>query len=575
MSVPVKQLTREQKIWYAKFVIGAILADDEISPSEVDFLKQVISIVDSPVYKKELMQLISLKKRPPLTAPKGIPKEILSAIFIELILIMISDLDFADKEKEFLKEVSTLFNFAKSYFAELMQWGEDGLEWKNSQKNLVSLERKIDNFRVPLDKLNSLQKKWYACVLIATIMLDGLVEDTELQFLKAAMSFLDNKKDQQQLVGYVRNKMSPPIPKPPDIPEPILRLIFFEVILIVSADESLSYKEQGHLKNIADICGFEDGFLEKAVQWCNQGISWKQNKNPLIARCKFGTTARQAEAHGPLVPFPGNNSVLYRNLECYACGSSKTIKGFQLKAHSQEPNRNIFGITTYLESLGDQDYIDFNQIKVFVCPDCLFASTDKNLFKKSKNEPVPPVLNNPKFKEKWRNGISQRKSRMNTDLKELEGIKRSLPVVINSYVAAVRTALELSKISKDQSYEWQAVTLKLTLSEILMNNGDEVKADETLEDAKAIADDLFRNAANNLIAIRSARLLFYIALYQNDLRVAGPFVDYIRNLYLKQGQDLKPNELAVLKKVYGETQSALKNRAEYKKERLTGYHLDI
>ena len=114
MSVPVQKLNKEQKVWYAKFVIGAILADDEISPSEVDFLKQVISIVDSPAEKKELMQLISTKKRPPLSPPKSIPKEILAAIFIELVLIMISDLDFADKEKEYLQDVSNLFNFSKS-----------------------------------------------------------------------------------------------------------------------------------------------------------------------------------------------------------------------------------------------------------------------------------------------------------------------------------------------------------------------------------------------------------------------------------------------------------------------------
>ncbi|MCG8333445.1 MAG: hypothetical protein MJE63_02945 [Proteobacteria bacterium] len=575
MSVPVKQLNREQKIWYAKFVIGAILADDEISPSEVDFLKQVIGIVDSPVYKKELMQLISVKKRPPLTPPNGIPKEILAAIFIELILIMISDLDFADQEKAYLKEVAKLFNFSNTYFTELMHWGEEGLEWKNSQRYLVRKDGKIENFHVPLDKLNSEQKKWYAKVLIATIMLDGLIEDTELQFLKAAMSFLDNKKDQQQLVGYVRNKMSPPITEPPGIPEEILLLIFFEVILIVSADESLSYTEQGHLKNIANICGFDSELLDKAVNWCNKGIEWKQNKNPLIAKCSLSVTSRPVETHGPLVPFPGNNSVLYRNLECFACDSTKTLKGFQLKPHSQEPNRNMFGITTYLESLGDQDFIDFNLIRVFVCTDCLFASTDKNLFRKSSKDQVPPVLGSPKFKDQWLKGISQRKSRLTADLKELDGIERSLPVVIDSYTAAIRTNLALAKISKDQSYEWQAVTLKLTLAEILMNNGDEAKADETVDDAMAIADDLFRNAANNLIAIRSARLLIFIALYKNDIRIAGPFVDYIRNLYLSPGNNLKPNELAVLKKVYGETQNAVKNRADYKKENLTGYHLDI
>ena len=464
MSVPVHMLSKEQKIWYARFVIGAILADNEISPSEVDFLKQVISIIDSPEDKKDLMQLISAKKRPPLDPPKGIVKEVLAAIFLELVLIMISDLVFADKEKVFLKDVAQLFNFTDSYFAELMSWGEEGLNWKNSQRYLVAADGKIDNFGVPLDKLNSDQKKWYAHVLIATIMLDGLVEETELQFLKAAMSFLDSKKDQQQLIGYVRNKMSPPLTEPPGIPAGIVLLIFFEVILIVSADESLSYKEQTYLKTISELCGFSNEFLEKAVEWCHRGISWKQTKNPLIARCKFKGKSAGPQMQGGLEVHPENSSVLIRQLECHVCGSKAKFKGFQLKPHTQEPNRNIFGITAYLESLGDHDYIDFNKIKMFVCPNCYFASPEKKLFKKNKNESPPAVLNSDRFKERWQKDLDRRRSEMSSCIKELGSIKPSLATVEKTYQLSIAATQALSETTNDQSYEWQSVIYKLTMA---------------------------------------------------------------------------------------------------------------
>lgn len=575
MSVPVQKLNREQRIWYAKFVIGAILADEEITPSEIDFLKQVISVVDSPDEKKKLMQQISMKKRPPLTPPDGIPKDILAAIYIELVLIMISDLDFAQKEKAFLKEVADLFNFSGFYAQELIEWGEKGLQWKKAQAYLISEDGEIDDFRIPLDKLTPEQRKWYAQLLISTIMLDGLVEDTELQFLKAAMSLVSSKKDQQQLIGYVRNKMAPPITDPPDIPDEILVKIFCEVILIVSADESLSYKEQGHLTHIANVCGFSPAFQEKALSWCNQGIAWKQSKNTLISNIRLGEKGKQTEMHGPVMPFPGNDSVLYREFQCFACESPRTFKGFQLKPHSQEPNRNIFGISTYLESLGDHDFIDFNQIKVIVCPNCFFASTEKNLFKKSKKDSPPPALNSQKFKEQWKKGLAKRQQLYQPIVDELDGIERSLSTIIKTYEAGIKSALLLAKTSGDQSYDWQAVTLKLTMAEILMNHGEQEKADKCIEDASAITDDLFRNATSNLIAIRSARLLFYIGLYKNDIRMAGPFVDYIRNLYLNNSDSLQPQDLNVLKKIYGETQKSLKNRSDYSKESLTGYHLDI
>ena len=108
-----------------------------------------------------------------------------------------------------------------------------------------------------------------------------------------------------------------------------------------------------------------------------------------------------------------------------------------------------------------------------------------------------------------------------------------------------------------------------------MNNGDESKGDNYLDQARVAADDLFHHASNNLVAIKSARLLFFIALYHNDLRTAGPFADYIRNLHQKECDSLAPNEIAVLRKVFGETQNALKNRSEYKKENLTGYHQEV
>ncbi len=575
MSVPVHSLRKDQKIWYARFVIGAILADDEISPSEVDFLKQVINIVDDPHEKRELMQMISSKKCPPLTPPQGISKEILAAIFIELILIMISDLDFAESEKVYLQNVSRLFNFDESYFAELMHWGEEGVKWKDDQRFLVSDDGDVESFHVPLDKLNSEQKGWYAKSLIATIMLDGLVDDTELQFLKAAMSFVDNKKEQHRLVGYVRNKMAPPLTSPPGISQDILLLIFFEVILIVSADESLSYKEQTHLKHIAEMCDMSDAFLDKAIDWCHRGISWKQNKNPLIARCKLGSRIQSLQAHGPLELNPDNNSILNRDLECYICESSTKVKGFQLKPHSQEPNRNIFGITTYLESLGGQDYIDFNLIKVLVCPNCFFASVEKDMFRKNSNDPAPKALKNQLFKTLWLRDADQRKSKFKDHMEEISSIKRTLPTVIKTYKLAIKVYRVLGKMNQDQSFDWQVVTLLLTLSEILMSNGKEKKANEYLEQARVAADDLFKNASNNLIAIRSARLLFFIALYHNDIRVAGPFVDYVRRLYLDNSDSLNPAELTVLKKVYGETKQALKNRADYRQERLYGFHLAI
>ena len=196
MSVPVQHLTPDQRVWYAQLVIAAILADDEIDMSEMEFMKQVLTIVTDPAEKKKLMESIGHKKSPPLVDPPKIKNDILAAVFIELVLIMISDLDFDEKEKDFLKEVADRFSLADHYFLAVMKWGNQGLEWKASQDDLF---RKLpDNFQVPIEQLTALQKLWYAQTLVSSIMCDGVIDKEEVSFIKMASSFVEDPKEKQK-----------------------------------------------------------------------------------------------------------------------------------------------------------------------------------------------------------------------------------------------------------------------------------------------------------------------------------------------------------------------------------------
>lgn len=577
MSVPVHTLSPEQKAWYANIVIAAILADDEISPSEVDFLKQVIIIVENPVKKKELMAMISSKNKPEITPPKGINNEILAAIFVELMLIMISDLDFVDEEKDFLKGIADLFRFEKPYYLELMRWAEEGLDWKTSQQYLLSDSEKIENFQVPIAELNSAQRKWYSQTLIATIMLDGAVDSSELSFLKAAVSFVDSRKDQMELMGYVRNKMAPRLTPPPDgMSGSILIIIFIEIIKLVSADESLTYTEQAHLKQISDLSGFSTSQFDKLIEWCNAGISWMQNKNPLIANCKICKTSLPAQPRAQLQQNKNNSSIVDREFECFVCESRQKVPYFQLKPHTQEPSRNIFGIVTYMDSLEGNDYIDHNLLRTIVCPNCLFATTNKDLFKKNPKEKLPQLFTDRKFKTEWIKTIKQRKAVFNDHIKDLFNLKRSGATVVKTYQLAIKTSDILADINRDESQRWQAITLTLTLAEIFINNGKMKRALEYLGKAKDKANKFFKNATDVIMSFRSARLLFFISLYENDVRSAGTYFDFINNnVSPNKFGSLKKSQQAVIKKIHGETKKAFEDRREYKKENLIGFHLNI
>ncbi len=576
MSVPVQSLNKEQRVWYADLVISAILADNEISPSEVDFLKQVIAIVPDAGRKKELMARVSSKKQTELSAPPGLSNEILAAIFVELLLIMISDLDFADDEKAWLKTVADMFQFEKTYFLELMRWAEEGLEWKNSQQDLLSGGETIENFQVSLGQLNSEQRKWYAQALIATIMLDGAIDEMELSFLKAAVSFVDRKKDQMELMGYVRNKMAPPLKRPPDMAEAVLVYIFVEIIRIVSADESLSYAEHAHLKQISDLCGFGNEQFEKCIAWCNRGLSWMQNKNPLITNCKIAAKKKIASLAGVgMEQNAENSSVLDREFSCFVCESKKKVKAFQLKPHTQEPNRNIFGITAYLESLEGHDYVDFNRIRVISCPTCLFSAINKELFKKNEKERIPDILNNKKFRAAWIKDVKNRQAKMGKQLQEIFSIKRSDETVVKSYEIAIKAADMLGVANNDESLKWQSISMLMTLAEIKMNDGNVEAAEAYLEKASERANFLFKNAVDVTVSFKAARLLLFIGLYWDDVRTAGTYLDFIREYHLEKADTLPTAAQNVLKKVFGEAKKVMEDRSEYTKDQLTGFHKQI
>ena len=576
MSVPVQSLNKEQRVWYADLVISAILADNEISPSEVDFLKQVIAIVPDAEKKKELMARISSKKQSELTPPPGLANEIVAAIFVELLLIMISDLDFADDEKAWLKTVAEMFKFEKTYFLELMRWAEEGLQWKNSQQDLLSGDDQIENFQVSLGQLNSEQRKWYAQALIATIMLDGAIDEMEMSFLKAAVSFVDNKKDQMELMGYVRNKMAPRLKRPPEMPEAVLVYIFVEIIRIVSADESLSYAEHAHLKQISDLCGFDNEQFEKCIAWCNRGITWMQNKNPLISNCKIAAKKKMSAIAGAgMEQNAENSSLVDREFRCFVCESKQKVKAYQLKPHTQEPNRNVFGITAYLGSLEGHDFVDFNKIKVISCPTCMFSAINKDLFKKSDKEKIPEILNHKKFRTAWIKDLKNRQAKFGKRLPELFSINRSDETVVKSYDVAIKAADMLGIVNNDESLKWQSVTLLMTVAEIKMNKGDVEAAEAYIEKAGKRADLLFKNSVDVTVSFKAARLLLLLGLYWDDVRTAGTYLHFLREYQFEKADTLSTAAQNVLKKIYGEAKKVMDDRSEYTKDQLMGFHKQV
>jgi len=292
MSLPINALTQAQRYWYAQMVIAAILADNEISQPETEFIRQIAQLVQKPEHKQEILTRIAKKNPPPVSKPTGIHKEILAAIFMELSLILISDVDFASEERVFLDQVYKSFGFTEKYYHKLLGWCEDGLAWKSEQMKLALAEGKNASVKVPVDELSPEQQRWYAETLIATIMSDEVLDQAEVKFLKTAISLVDDDRHRQELTTQIRNKKPPVLSEPPQFSHAVLIRIFIEVLLIISADESLDPQEEAYLNELSDLCGFSDELFQRLMNWCQEGMRWKHSKNELIAACEVKQTGK-------------------------------------------------------------------------------------------------------------------------------------------------------------------------------------------------------------------------------------------------------------------------------------------
>ncbi len=567
MTVPVSTLTRIEKLWYADLVLAAILADQEINVSEVDFLKQVISIL-GPADRPGLVKKIEAKIMPQLQPPpQGIADDLLGAIFMELILIVISDKDFAEGEKAFLEQVGALFGFTDSYQFLLMKWLKAGLAWKKGQTRLLPGGSSLE--RVPLKQFNSAQKKWYATVLVSTILLDGQVDALEMSFLKMAISFLEEKRDQAELMAYVKNRMCPKIEVPPGLSLEVLTLIFIEVLLLISADESISFTEQNHLQQLAKQCDFDAAHLRQLIEWCKQGVQWKNEKNSLIAKVK--RNRHDAAASGPQTT-QGNNALISRQFFCPLCQGPVTY--YQLKPKSQKLSRNIFGMTTYKQAMPGFDPVDYNHLGLLLCPSCYYASLDKDRFLRQSADSPPAVFANGRFAQVWSAAKGKHKEKYAQQLEGFQGINRSLGSVVAGYHLAMEGEKLFYEITNNEAHHWALLSLRLLLAEILTSAGKDKQGVDLIAGVVEGAKSIFESRAKHTLIYKAGRILFFIGLFFNKRDEYSTYLNFFANLCQnKKNEEVSPEELKFLHKIYAEMRKAFENRSDYRREALKGLHL--
>ncbi len=112
-------------------------------------------------------------------------------------------------------------------------------------------------------------KKWFSHAIAGIICADKQVDDSELKYLKEAISFLDDPEEIQKLVAMVKQKALPELSILKLDREPAFFMLRHLTCITVS-DGKLASSEGQFLKKIGLRLGFEIPFINELIQWAKQ-----------------------------------------------------------------------------------------------------------------------------------------------------------------------------------------------------------------------------------------------------------------------------------------------------------------
>lgn len=117
-----------------------------------------------------------------------------------------------------------------------------------------------------VNDLSGRQKRWFAHAIGGMISADGKVAEAEKEYLREAVSFLDDTKDVTDILHEVDSGDLPEL-KPLAVGRELGFQMLSTLVVIANADRELSESEQNYLRKIGTLLEFPSDFVEDVVKW--------------------------------------------------------------------------------------------------------------------------------------------------------------------------------------------------------------------------------------------------------------------------------------------------------------------
>ena len=132
----IKALPSAARLWLAHAVAGIILADGEVEPSELEYLREVINFLENAEDINHLVTLVKNKEKVILQSVR-MERKAAARVLLYLANIVVSDSNLSPAEADFFKYVGTKLGFNPKFSEEVLGWARDFMNVNKKRKALL------------------------------------------------------------------------------------------------------------------------------------------------------------------------------------------------------------------------------------------------------------------------------------------------------------------------------------------------------------------------------------------------------------------------------------------------------
>ena len=131
------ELTEDQKNWLAVAICGAIIADGNIAPEEIQYLERALSFLSSQTKVDSLIEAVKSQSLPAVEECPNATRAQEAQMLMELAMVVSSDNSLSTREMDYLFHIGRKLGFGQEYVRIIIRWASEKIVWHRKMLQLI------------------------------------------------------------------------------------------------------------------------------------------------------------------------------------------------------------------------------------------------------------------------------------------------------------------------------------------------------------------------------------------------------------------------------------------------------